>query len=235
MIKRLTLIVSLLIIANSAAAQEMYFSISGKGTNVLSGDTRHQYDIWIKPAKDAPNGSLQIFDAGLGGVVDVITNNTGNTTTTFQLFTFDGVYSIAGPSVKAKNAPPTPITQLVTNTEERFKNRWVTLNDISSANEGGYVIRVSTSEGIDINSLNLRVMSDTGDVLSGSSWQIIAIDLSVGLYKSSTSKSYQLKPFLLNGEVSPKLVAAGEEDSKIQKMDSFGDTYTLSEIGRAHV
>lgn len=229
MIKRLTLIVSLLIIANSVAAQEMYFSISGKGTNILSGDTRHQYDIWIKPAKDAPNGSLQIFDAGLGGAVDVITANTGNTTTTFQLFTFDGVYSIVGPSVKAKNDSQAPITQLVTNAEERFRNRWVSLSDISSANEDGYVIRVSTSEGADINSFNLRVMSESGDVLSGSSWQIIAIDLSVGLYKSTTGKSYQLKPFLLNDSVSPKLVAAGEEDSKIQKMDSFGNTYTLSD------
>tara|TARA_R110002096_G_scaffold52042_5_gene135757 strand:+ start:7118 stop:11836 length:4719 start_codon:yes stop_codon:yes gene_type:complete len=228
MIKRFALVVSLLLIAKTVTAQEMYFSISGKSTGIESGDTRHQYDIWIKPESGAQNGSLQIFDAGLGGVVDIIAQNTPNTTTTFQLFPFASTYSIAGTSVQAKTSVQESTSTLITKNEERFKNRWVPLSEITSTTNDGYIVRVTANEGNDINSFNFRVVSATGDVLSGTSWKIIAIDLSVGLYNSSTNKSFQLKPYLLSDSSSPNLKSNGEEDSKIEKMDSFGDKYEIS-------
>ena len=76
MIKRLTLVLTFLCIGTAASAQEVYLSISGKNTPVQSGDTRNVYDIWIKPLAGAPEGRLEVYDAALGGAVDVVTQNT---------------------------------------------------------------------------------------------------------------------------------------------------------------
>ncbi|HBZ37335.1 MAG TPA: hypothetical protein DEO59_02275, partial [Balneola sp.] len=73
MIKRLTLVLTFLLISLPVFAQEVYLSISGKSSSIISGDSRHQYDIWIKPVETAQNGKIEIFDAGLGGSVDIVT------------------------------------------------------------------------------------------------------------------------------------------------------------------
>ncbi len=213
----------------SGYAQEIYLSISGTDVSVASGDDRNQYDIWIKPGVAAPGGSLQIFDAGLGGAVDLISQETANTTTSFQLFNFDELYSLSDNTVESKNEPADSLASLITRNEERFRNRWVPLASVSGGSNG-YIVRVSTSSGDDVNSFNFRVVSPTGQVLSGSSWKIISIDLSVGVYRSTGNTLYQLKPY--NPEVSlvvPALVVSGEEDSEINKIDAFGELFPVSE------
>ena len=79
--KKVVLVAVILATSLSGYAQEMYLSISGTNVEVQSGDNRNQYDIWIKPEPGATEASIQIFDAGLGGAVDLITNETANTTT----------------------------------------------------------------------------------------------------------------------------------------------------------
>ena len=232
MIKRLVIVVLFIVLGKTASAQEIYFSISGKSSTILSGDSRNQYDIWIKPTTGAPNGSLQIFDAGLGGAVDLITQGDANTTTSFRAFRFDDIYSVSENTIQAKNTATNPITELTTLDEERFKNRWVPLTELNAnAGANGYVVRVSVDDGDDVNSFNFRVVSSNGEVLSGRSWQIIAIDLSIGLYASNPGKNYQLKPYLLSSGDQPDLVAAGHEDSRIRKIDSFGETYPIRNSG----
>ena len=89
MYKRLLIVSAFLLTGLQGFAQEMYLSISGSNVGVLSGDSRHQYDIWIKPEGSATTGSVQIFDAGLGGAVDLITNENANTVTDRNNVTMD--------------------------------------------------------------------------------------------------------------------------------------------------
>lgn len=228
MLKRIILFSSFLFVSISGYAQEMYLSVSGKSSTILSGDNRHQYDIWIKPAQGAGTGSLQIFDAGLGGAVDLITEETANTITTFQVFNFDDLFAANGNSVIAKSASPTPSQELITKNEERFKNRWVPLTNVSEIGSG-YIVRVSTDEGDDVNSFNFRVVGANGQVLSGTSWKVIAIDLSVGVYRSAANTQFQIKPYVNTTQsVSPNLSVNGQEDSKVNKIDTFGDIYAVS-------
>ncbi len=227
MLKRIILFSAFLLLSISGYSQEMYFSISGSSSTIQSGDNRHQYDIWIKPLDGAGSGSLQIFDAGLGGAVDLITQETANTITTFQVFNFDDLFATNGNSVIPKSSSSTPSQELITKSEERFKNRWVPLSNVSNLGSG-YIVRVSTDEGDDVNSFNFRVVNASGQVLSGSSWKIIAIDLSVGVYRSSANTKFQLKPYISNPEsIIPLLSVNGEEDSEVNKIDTFGNLYSV--------
>lgn len=228
MFKRFLLVNTFLLVYTAAFAQEMYLSISGQNVSVQSGDSRNQYDIWIKPVDGNTNGNLQIYDAGLGGAVDLIPNNIAYTSTTFQLFSFDDLYTERGHSVVPKADANEFITQLVAKDEERFKNRWVPLSDISGSSGNGYIVRVSTDEGDDVNSFNFRVVNAEGNVLTGSSWKIITIDLSIGIFQSNLNYYFQLKPY--KSIPSADLLVNGEEDSEVNKIDSFGDLYPISGI-----
>ncbi|RNC85546.1 MAG: PKD domain-containing protein [Balneola sp.] len=229
MFKRITLVIAFFVSGFSGYSQEMYLSISGQNVDIQSGDNRHLYDIWIKPGANAQNGSLQIFDAGLGGAVDLITQEDANTVTTFELFRFDELYRTTGNSVATLSGSPTAQNSLVTKSEERFKNRWVPLADISPG-PNGYIVRVTTDEGDDVNSFNFRVVSPTGQVLSGSAWKVVAIDLSVGVYRSSANTLFQLKPHILDpGADAPNLSINGQEDSRITIIDAFGETYPVAD------
>jgi PKD repeat protein len=90
------------------------------------------------------------------------------------------------------------------------------------------VVRVSTDAGDDVNSFNFRVVDANGRVLNGTSWKVIAIDLSVGAYRSSSSTRYQIKPYLASSSASiPDLTVNGEEDSEVSKIDAFGELFPL--------
>ena len=147
MTKKLLLLIACVFLSKSVIAQEMYLSISGKNSSVNSGDTRHQYDIWLKPEQASQNGNIQIFDAGYGGAVDFITENGVTTSTTFSLYRFDDLYSYTNGVASPKSGVPTPISTLTAKDEERFKTRWVSLNDNPISGGGnGYVIRVTTDD-----------------------------------------------------------------------------------------
>ncbi|MEP1150704.1 MAG: PKD domain-containing protein [Balneola sp.] len=232
MIKRLTIVLTLLFISHSALSQEVYLSISGKNTAIKSGDSRNQYDIWIKPDDNAVNGKLEIFDAGLGGAVDIVTQNGALTNTTFSVFPFDEMYEIENGKLRSKANPINQLASLTTADEERFKNRWVSLSQIDPSSNNGFVVRVTTDGGDDVNSFNIRVSSETGQILSGKNWKIISVDLSIGLFNSQRNSVFQLKPYILDdSNTSPRLVASGEEDSKVRKIDSFGEVYELTRSG----
>lgn len=228
MFRRIGLATAFLLLGVTGYAQEMYLSISGQNVAVLSGDTRHQYDIWIKPIAGANGASLQIFDAALGGAVDLITQEDANTVTTFQLFSFDDIYTENGNSIISKTLSSPPLTELVTKSEERFKNRWVPLSNVA-ATGNGYIVRVTTDEGDDVNSFNFRIVDAGGQVLNGTSWKIITVDLSIGVYRSTANTQFQIKPYINEASgTTPDLTSNGEEDSKIFKIDTYGELYPIS-------
>lgn len=222
----LLIILSLLCLRSNA--QDVYLSISGQNVEFLSGDSRHQYDIWIKPSEGAPEATLQIYDAGLGGAVDLITNRTA-TTTTYSVYRFNDMYQYSGGQVSPSSENAQRLTELITSDEERYRNRWVPLSDLSSNTENGYLIRVSAGEGADVNNFNFRVVDQAGSNITSESWNIVTFDLSIGFYRSQPNNFFQLRPFLTDGEKQVKLTVDGEEDTELKKIDSFGNIYDLNE------
>ncbi len=221
----LSILFILILFAHAAHAQDVYLSISGEKAPYDSGEDRHQYDFWIKAGTNATGGILQIYDAGLGGAVDLVRSNKATTNTTFSVFNFNEAYSYSSGSLSAKSSLPVPAVSLVTADEERFKNRWVPLTDLSHAQKDGYLVRVTADDGDDVNNFLFRVVSSSGEVLSGRSWDIIAIDLSIGVYRTPPKNSFQLRPYDAEAARNVDLRVGGEEDTKVSKMDAFGSSY----------
>ena len=210
-----------------SSAQELYLTVSGKQSTFNSGDSRHQYDIWIKPGNNPTNAKLQIFDAGLGGSADYTTiNNTANTSTTYTLYSFDDLYSISSNYPVKKDVSATPNQSLTAQNEDRFINEWVDLGEISRQNNG-YILRVTTDNGDDVNNYKVRVTDPSGKEPNDSSWQILTFDLSVGLFDLPADQVLQIKPYQPQGS-GQKFTISGKEDSSAVLLDSFGSTYPIN-------
>ncbi|AXJ01774.1 PKD repeat-containing protein [Cyclonatronum proteinivorum] len=219
----ITLLILMGLSAN-AMAQEVYFSISGKSTTVSSGDRLGQYDYWLRPAPgvDIPRpATVEIFDAGLGGFADVIAGQP-NTRTTYSLHTFRNLYEKGTREIRrsATSGRFQPLDQQTTFTESRFLNRWVpffTLQEQEASTEG-FIMRVETDEGNDVNDFRIRI---TGD--GASDWELITLNLSVGLISSAPENRFQFRP-LWDDAPPPVFSLSGQEDSRIFLMDAFGNT-----------
>jgi len=206
-----------------ASAQEVYLSISGRQVIEKSGDQQHVYEYWLRPDSGAINGSLQIFDAGLGGPADLIAGKRPDTQTQFQLFPFSTQYKYENHELVKQNTGEEPIQKLTADNEVRFKNRWTALASLSADDAGkGYLLRVRAGDGNDINSFKLRVVDANGAVLTKTSWHLIAIDLSIGLFHSTPGNQFQIRPYDKTISSDILLNASGQEDSKVLKLDSFG-------------
>lgn len=208
----------------SVQAQEVYFSISGKSTTVTSGDRLGQYDYWFRPAPgvDLPRpATVEIFDAGLGGFADVIAGQP-NTRTTFSLHPFRNLYEKGEREIRQSAASGRflPLNEETTFTESRYLNRWVpffTLDEQRASAEG-FIMRVETDNGNDVNDFRIRI---TGE--GASDWELITLNLSVGLISSAPENRFQFRP-LWNDGPPPLFTLSGQEDSRVFLMDAFGST-----------
>ncbi|MEQ8525284.1 PKD domain-containing protein [Gracilimonas sp.] len=214
----------------SVQAQELFLSISGTNTDFKSGDSRHQYDIWIKPEANAPKAMLQLYDAGIGGTIDQITTPNANTTTSYRIYTFDELYSLDGNQVVEKQKNESVLETLSVKNEERFKGRWINFFVLNEEAENGYIVRVTTDGGNDVNNFDLRVMNTVGEPLRNQPWKIITIDLAIGFFDMPPDQSLQIKPHN-PGFIIPELVIDGEEDSKVEITDALGNTYPFNQPG----
>lgn len=214
----------MLILPTLTQAQEVYFSISGRNVTVTSGDRTGQYDYWFRPAEGvtAPRpATVEIFDAGLGGFADVIIGQP-NTVTTYSLHRFDTLYELGQRSIEPRSATATALESLSAANESRFLNRWVpffTMHNRGSAE--GYIVRVSTDDGNDVNDFRIRL---TGE--GAADWELITLNLSVGLYESGPQNRFQFRP-LWSDVPPPVFTLEGEEDSRVYLMDAFGDTSSV--------
>jgi hypothetical protein len=172
--------------------QDLFLSISGKSAEFRSGDSRNQYDIWIKPEADARKAILQVYDAGINGDIDQITTTNANTTTTFLVYKFNDLYSINNGQLVKKNEAATAIDTLRAKDEDVFKKRWEELSEITTDSENGFIVRVTTDAGSDVNNFSLRVINTTGIQQNNNSWKVIAIDLGIGFFDMKSNRSVQI-------------------------------------------
>ncbi len=210
----------------SVQSQDLFLSISGKSNEFRSGDTRHEYDIWIKPESDARKAFLQVYDAGINGDIDQITTTNANTTTTFWLYKFNDLYSLNNGRPVKKNEPAVAVDTLRAKDEDFYKKRWEEFSEILPDSENGFIVRVTTDNGGDINNFGLRVINTTGIQQNNNSWKVIAIDLAVGFFDMKSNRSALIKPYNPDSYL-PELVTDGEEDSRVDIIDAFGVAHPL--------
>lgn len=206
---------------NIAKAQEIYFSISGKNVVIATGDASGELNIWIKPKEDSVDiPRLEIYDAAIGGFSD-LTYGTDNTTTNFSLYSFEKKYTLEGTRIikRDDDGEDSVIHSITTFTEQRFKNRWVVPFELKESGEQGWILSVEADEGDDVNNFKLRLSGVGAD-----KWDIISLDLSVGLYQSERGQEFQFRP-LFNKQLPPAIVVEGEEDSRVEIVDAFGSIY----------
>lgn len=217
--KFLTHIIVALSFVTLLRAQEILPSVSGRGANVReTGDAVRQHDFWLRPAPDARTAQAALFDAGLGGVADIVTGP-ADTRTVFELFPFDALYRYENGVLTALPASAVrPEAALTTLAEPQFVNRWFSFAPLAPA-RNGWVLRVRTTGGNDVNTFQVQV-SDTASAASvRSDWSVLAVDLSIALVRLGSVSEVQIRPF---GAFPSALTIAGAEDSDIGVRDEFG-------------
>lgn len=212
-----------------ASAQEVYLSISGRDATVDSGDQLHQYDFWIRPPDGtaaSTNVRLEVFDAALGGHGDLVFD--GTTRTTYELIPFREMYRKEDQRIVRVSDEGRLLSSETLLDESRFNNRWVSLFHIGDGGQvaledEGFVLRIRTSGGNDVNTFKLRMGGDDAD-----NWQIIAFDLSFSLVGSAFSNRVFLQP--LFDRVAPVPVQVlGEEETEVFYIDAFGNTASAAQ------
>ncbi len=202
-----------------ATAQEIYLSISGKDAFVDSGDLKGQYDFWIRPldaeGHEAPI-RLEVFDAALGGHGDLVFD--GSTRTTYEMFPFSELYRKEEQAIIRTREEVPRLEATTVHNESRFRNRWVSLFDLEPGDGHGFILRVRTSEGNDVNTFKLRMAGTNSE-----NWQIIAFDLSFSLVGTSFSDRIFLQP-LFDTTHPAEVQVLGEEETEVYYIDAFGNS-----------
>ena len=215
--KRIIEIFSILLLcASTGDAQDVFMFVAGqRSTSSTTGDVLHQYDYWILPSSSSSTGTLQIFDAGVGGIADII-NGSADTKTTFQLFAYD--------SLKAGQ----PMQVLTTGNEQKYMNRWFTVAILNaSKSPQGWFLRVSTNDADDINSFKLAVVDNKGENSIGKSWSLYSYELPICLFGVSENEEVQIRPHPTFSKNKPQLQSFGEELSSVYIRDLFGQEIRL--------
>lgn len=187
-----------------------------------TGDNIHQYDYWVKPEQNASNAKLHIFDAGLGGVADIIAGTT-ETRTTFELIPFDSLYSYSNgklTSVPGKNKPQTKLT---VQDEQQYLNRWIKFSKLEASQKNGWILRVRGGDGNDVNSFQLVVSDSTSVTSFRTDWTIIALDLSICLYRVPIGSEMQIRPYQSSENTITSFTPIGEEQVVVGVRDEFGN------------
>jgi len=200
----------------SASAQDVLTFVAGRKAHAATtGDFLHQYDYWIKPLSSSQAVTLQIFDAGIGGVADVV-SGTADTKTTFQVFLYD--------SLNNKQ----PIQVLVTANEQKYINRWCTIVKLDpAAAPNGWILRVSADDGDDANAFKLNLVDEKGISLLGKGWVIYSYELPLCLFGVTENEEVQIRPHPSFAGKRTELQSFGEELSTVFVSDIFGQSSHL--------
>lgn len=216
--KKIFVIFSVLVLASSLGqAQEVYFSISGADVQVKSGAQSEYYDFWIRPHEpgNAAVPQIEIYDAGLGGYADVVSGD-ANTKTEFLIGLFSSAYERDENRLTPLDNDFISLEQIEVVDENKYLNRWVPFFNPQGDAPNGWIVRVKAGSGNDVNNFKIRLIG-----VGAQNWEVFALNLSIGLYKSRPNTVYQLQAFAHESQP-PKLLVEGEEDARVFIEDAFG-------------
>ncbi|MCA0445458.1 MAG: PKD domain-containing protein [Bacteroidetes bacterium] len=211
------------VFGGSVFAQSSVFYMS-KGTTgpVSAGETLPYTDFWFRPGAGAAQTSVEIFDAALGGPMDILSGQ-ADTKTTFELIAFDQVYRVTESGLQPLSGNPQITGSQTFSTEPEYLNRWLTFSKPLTSGGNGWILRVRAGDGNDVNSYNLRLAGN------GSGWETFAVNLSIGISGIRDNQEVQFLPDQkLNSDPVP-LTVAGEEDSPVSIKDGTGKNLSLSD------
>jgi PKD repeat protein len=204
-----------------AHAQEFSLCISGKSSNNVSGINREYFDYWVKPNTNAGSAAIRIFDASISPRTGDVIYGKIDTKTSFELFRASDLYTLSSKTLALKkNVSVKPMFSLSVLDEEQYRNRWEFFSQVEP-DSLGYIVRVSASDGNDVNAFKLTVTELTEFSMQSATWDLIAIDLSVGTINLPASEEVQLKPYF-EDIAPPALSVEGEEGASILLKDDFG-------------
>ncbi len=210
-----------------AHAQEFSLSVSGKSSSNISGTTRNYFDYWVKANANARSAAIRIFDASISPRTGDVIYGKIDTKTSFELFRFSDLYTLSNKTLTPKRSDGVkPIVSLSVLDEEQYRDRWEFFSQVEP-DSLGYIVRVSASDGNDVNAFKLTVTELTEFSAQSAMWDLIGIDLSIGTINLPASEEIQLKPYFEN-EPPPALSVEGEEGATIVLKDDFGNSAPLS-------
>ncbi|MBN8706682.1 MAG: PKD domain-containing protein [Bacteroidetes bacterium] len=204
---------------------DVFLSISGVKVKSESGDKYHLFDYWIRPNQDAGEAVIQLFDAGIAGSSDFL-NDDPNTNTTFALYKFETLYDLSGTDLVTKASTAEPAVSMVAGTESKYSNRWVTFSSIKNS-PNGYILRVYTNDGDDINNFKIVVTDREGNFTQSAKWQLLSTDMSVTVFNLNENDEIQFQPAFDSEFEPPLLETVGIDDSKIYIKDYFGSAFLV--------
>jgi len=179
-----------------AHAQEFSLSISGKSSNNISGINREYFDYWIKPNEGARSAAIRIFDASISPRTGDVIYGKIDTKTSFELFRFSDLYTLSNQKLLSKQSDAIkPKFSLTVLDEEKYRNRWEFFSQVEP-DSLGYIVRVSASDGNDVNAFKLTVTELTEFSAQSAMWDLIGIDLSIGTINLPASEKSNSNPIL---------------------------------------
>lgn len=201
-----------------SAQQSTYFIVSGPTAPVTAGEPWEIQDFWlVPPSGQAAPVSIDLFDAGLGSPMDLVTGPV-NTTISAELIPFSQVYAIRDgkvvPLSTAIAGQGKPIAS-----DESTLNRWITWPESAAPREGGWIFRLRATDGNDVNAFQIRLSQGTG-------WTLRAINLGLNAFGVGAGQEVQIAA---NEDLHPipeLLTVTGEEDSPVSIRDAFGNSFT---------
>ncbi len=209
-------------------AQEFSLCISGKSSNNISGINRDYFDYWVKPTTDARSAAIRIFDASISPKTGDVIYGKIDTRTTFELLRFSDLYTLSQKTLIPKTGSlPQPIRSLSVLDEEPYRKRWTLFSQVEP-DSLGYIVRVRTDAGNDVNAFQLTVTELNEPSVQSPYWELIAIDLSIGIINLPTTSELQLLPYF-DDAPPPMLSVEGEEGASVMLKDDFGNSAPLSE------
>ncbi|HVN47396.1 MAG TPA: PKD domain-containing protein [Bacteroidota bacterium] len=172
------LLIAFLSLASITYSQNIFMFVAGKSVPASnSGDTFHRYEYRVTADSGAQPASFVIYDAGLGSKADVIAD--GDTKTTFQLFSATTMQQLQ---------------TLTAGSEQKFQHRWFPFAILNpSSAPKGWIVRVSTSDGNDINAFKFDIMNSSDSSLLGKLWHITSSHLTIALTGLNESAEVQVR------------------------------------------
>lgn len=204
-------------------AQETYVAVSGNQAD----PALQAIDLWVQPEANASQATLQVFDAATGSDVDILSGN-ANTSTSFEIFSFNGLYRLVDGKPEKRNVAGSPEYSLQVENESNFTKNWQNVGSGLSPIPNGYILRVRITSGNDLNSFKIRMVTDSG--APSTYWNVLSLDLSLRTTGFTNGEALQIKPQKTTHDHSPVTINTSD-DINLAKLDRFGQYYELNDTG----
>jgi len=214
-------------ISPTIQAQEFLLRVAGKSAAPISGAILDYSDYWIKPHSGARSAAIRIYDASIAPKTHDVIYGKIDTKTSFELFRFSDLYTLSDRQLIPKpKESATPLASLSVLNEEQYHNRWTLFAQVEP-DSLGYIVRVSASDGNDVNAFKLAATDLSEPSRQSEAWDLIGIDLSIGIISLPANYEVQLKPYF-DDMPPPDLSTEGKENAIVVLKDDFGNTLPLT-------